>query len=144
MSIEFSLVYFGLQEQHENALAMYDKVVDSWYKHLVALKSSGSDDISSMSEAQASEVSRMWPSTGICLCAAIAVCCGMFCCELIKICIVAVHRDSHWHRHNSNAFAWDSSHRNWRSELHTGKCASLAMPDSYWVPSMTFYLVWFL
>jgi hypothetical protein len=35
---------------------MYDKVVDSWYKHLGAVKSSGGDEIASLSDAAAAEV----------------------------------------------------------------------------------------
>ncbi len=35
---------------------MYDKVVDSWYKLLVSVKSTGSDEVARMSEAVGAEV----------------------------------------------------------------------------------------
>lgn len=44
------------QGNQECALAMYDKVVDAWYKHLVGVKSTASPEVSDMQEAMATEV----------------------------------------------------------------------------------------
>ena len=46
-----------LQGDQDSALAMYDKVVDSWYKHLAEVKAaSAPESVMEMSEAMAAEV----------------------------------------------------------------------------------------
>jgi hypothetical protein len=45
-----------MQDNVEAGLAMFDKVVDSWYKHIAAVKAAFSDEIASMSGALAAEV----------------------------------------------------------------------------------------